>query len=93
MKTWKSKGNGPVNVLVVVPEGDTSEHDSLSLLRELRRDMMEIKEVTTSLRHKQPKSYCDAALGQLEIGRLKKDQLFIEVAPIGDGEAFWSEEI
>ncbi|GMF58727.1 unnamed protein product [Phytophthora fragariaefolia] len=86
-----------VHVLVVVPEGATSEHDLLSLLREASaRQMrleMRLEQVVASLPHKQPKSYSDAALGQLEMGRLKEDQLIIEVSPTGDGDAFWSEEM
>ncbi|KAJ8562040.1 hypothetical protein ON010_g7639 [Phytophthora cinnamomi] len=86
-----------IHVLVVVPEGATSEHDSLSLLREANvRQMrleMQLEQLVASLPHKQTKSYSDAELGQLELGRLKKDNLIIDAAPIGDGEAFWSKEV
>ncbi|KAJ8566339.1 hypothetical protein ON010_g6785 [Phytophthora cinnamomi] len=88
---------GEIHVLVVVPEGATSEHDSLSLLREASvRQMrleMQLEQLVASLPHKQTKSYSDATLGQLELGRLKKDNLIIDAAPIGDGEAFWSKEV
>jgi hypothetical protein len=37
--------------------------------------------------------YSDAALGKLELERLCSDKFIIDVAPIGDEEEFWPEEI
>nr|QUJ09355.1 crinkler 31 [Plasmopara viticola] len=82
-----------IHVLVVVPKGATDKHDLLLRSRDFQRRLMQYVEAGISLRHKQPKSYSNATLGQLEMQRLKKDNLIINAAPTEDGEAFWSKEI
>ncbi|KAE9032009.1 hypothetical protein PR001_g10802 [Phytophthora rubi] len=84
---------GSIHLLVVVPELRVeSGRDFSSELRQLQQDIMKLKEASAYIPRKQSASFSDATLGQMEMERLKKNQLLIDFAPIENGEAFWSEE-
>ncbi|KAE9106895.1 hypothetical protein PF010_g12462 [Phytophthora fragariae] len=84
---------GSIHVLVVVPKLRVeNDHDWLSIVRGLHRGVVEYNEASAYLPHKLSKSFSNAAVGQMEMERLKKNQLLIDFAPIENGEAFWSEE-
>jgi hypothetical protein len=58
-----------------------------------KRIEVQLEHIVAMLPHKDRKSYSDAALGQIELTRLKKSGSIIEAAPMENGEPFWSEQI
>ncbi|KAK1929265.1 hypothetical protein P3T76_015217 [Phytophthora citrophthora] len=103
----RSPRSKAIHVLMVVPQErqpafPATYHESFVEIQEaFKRQRRAIDSyyyqqqtrATAELPHKAPKSYTTAWIGLQERLRLEKDDLMIEIAPVENGETFWSVEV
>ena len=85
--------NKEIHLLVVVPEGVTSNMTTAPNSFDFDKLKAVVKEAVDEVISQESKStHTSAHLGQIELERLKDAKSFVKEEPKGDGDAFWPED-